>query len=177
MKKTTLAFFLFCAAPAAADVIVPVNLVNETGVGEKIGQIILSEASHGVQLTPDLNNLPSGERGFHLHENGDCGVAEKDGKITAAGAAGNHYDPEQHKKHDGPWGAGHAGDLPSLNVSINGTATQTLMIKRLSINDFYGKALVIHAGGDNYSDYPEPLGGGGARIACGVVPKPDAENK
>jgi Cu-Zn family superoxide dismutase len=28
---------------------------------------------------------------------------------------------------------------------------------------------MIHAGGDNYSDHPEKLGGGGARIACGVV--------
>ena len=30
-------------------------------------------------------------------------------------------------------------------------------------------ALAIHVGGDNYSDQPAPLGGGGARIACGVV--------
>jgi Cu-Zn family superoxide dismutase len=29
---------------------------------------------------------------------------------------------------------------------------------------------MIHAGGDNYSDEPAPLGGGGARVACGVVP-------
>jgi len=28
---------------------------------------------------------------------------------------------------------------------------------------------MIHAGGDNYSDSPAPLGGGGARIACGVL--------
>ncbi|SSP59941.1 Cu/Zn superoxide dismutase [Acinetobacter baumannii] len=28
---------------------------------------------------------------------------------------------------------------------------------------------MIHAGGDNYSDSPLPLGGGGARIACGVI--------
>jgi hypothetical protein len=28
---------------------------------------------------------------------------------------------------------------------------------------------MIHAGGDTYSDAPEPLGGGGPRIACGVV--------
>jgi Cu-Zn family superoxide dismutase len=28
---------------------------------------------------------------------------------------------------------------------------------------------MIHEGGDNYSDKPKPLGGGGARIACGVV--------
>ena len=32
-----------------------------------------------------------------------------------------------------------------------------------------GKTLMIHAGGDNYSDQPKPLGGGGARIACGVI--------
>jgi len=28
---------------------------------------------------------------------------------------------------------------------------------------------MIHAGGDNMSDKPEPLGGGGARYACGVI--------
>jgi Cu-Zn family superoxide dismutase len=28
---------------------------------------------------------------------------------------------------------------------------------------------MIHEGGDNYSDEPAPLGGGGARIACGVI--------
>jgi Cu-Zn family superoxide dismutase len=30
---------------------------------------------------------------------------------------------------------------------------------------------MIHEGGDNYADEPKPLGGGGARIACGVVEK------
>jgi len=29
---------------------------------------------------------------------------------------------------------------------------------------------MVHAGGDNYSDTPAALGGGGARMACGVVP-------
>ena len=32
-----------------------------------------------------------------------------------------------------------------------------------------GKSVMIHGGGDNYSDQPAPLGGGGARIACGVI--------
>jgi Cu-Zn family superoxide dismutase len=177
MKKTICAFLVSCAASASADVVVPMHLVNEDGVGEKIGQIILSETSSGVQVTPDLTNLPPGERGFHLHENGSCEPAEKDGKKTPAGAAGSHYDPGHSKKHDGPWGEGHSGDLPTLNVSINGTATQTLMAKRLELKDFYEKALVIHAGGDNFSDYPEPLGGGGARVACGVVPKPEPQTE
>jgi superoxide dismutase, Cu-Zn family len=32
-----------------------------------------------------------------------------------------------------------------------------------------GRSIMIHAGGDNYSDTPAPLGGGGARTACGVI--------
>ncbi|HDI6039899.1 TPA: superoxide dismutase family protein, partial [Escherichia coli] len=33
-----------------------------------------------------------------------------------------------------------------------------------------GRSLMIHIGGDNHHDHPEPLGGGGARIACGIIP-------
>ena len=38
------------------------------------------------------------------------------------------------------------------------------------MEDVSGRALMIHEGGDNYADEPKPLGGGGARIACGVIP-------
>jgi superoxide dismutase, Cu-Zn family len=41
----------------------------------------------------------------------------------------------------------------------------------LSVNDVRGRSFVVHEGGDNFSDQPKPLGGGGARIACGTVPK------
>ncbi len=34
---------------------------------------------------------------------------------------------------------------------------------------YEGLAIMVHAGGDNYSDDPKPLGGGGDRIACGVI--------
>jgi len=39
----------------------------------------------------------------------------------------------------------------------------------LKVIDIKGRSLMIHAGGDNYSDMPVSLGGGGARVACGVV--------
>ena len=39
----------------------------------------------------------------------------------------------------------------------------------LTVADVKGHSIMIHVGGDNYSDQPAPLGGGGARIACGVV--------
>jgi len=40
-------------------------------------------------------------------------------------------------------------------------------LKRLE--ELKGHALMVHAGGDNYADQPKPLGGGGARVACGVI--------
>lgn len=43
------------------------------------------------------------------------------------------------------------------------------MATRLRLADLAGRALMIHAGGDNFSDQPEKNGGGGARIACGVA--------
>jgi Cu-Zn family superoxide dismutase len=61
------------------------------------------------------------------------------------------------------------GDLPVLEVAADGTAQLTLTAPRLTVPDARGRALMIHAGGDNYSDQPEPLGGGGPRIACGVI--------
>jgi Cu-Zn family superoxide dismutase len=89
--------------------------------------------------------------------------------MAAAMAAKGHYDPEDTKKHAGPEGDGHKGDLPVLEVAADGTAQVTLTAPRLKVADAQGRALMIHAGGDNYSDQPKPLGGGGARSACGVV--------
>ena len=44
-----------------------------------------------------------------------------------------------------------------------------LPVPHLTLADAKGRSIVIHAGGDDYSDQPAPSGGGGARIACGVV--------
>lgn len=175
MKSLAAIFFSFTAAYAAADVTVPIHAVSDKGVGDKIGQVTLSESTHGVQFKPDLRNLTPGVHGFHVHENPDCGPKEKNGKMAAAEAAGNHYDPQKAGKHGAPWGDGHMGDLPALYISSSGTTTQPVMAPRLTLKDLTDRALVIHAGGDNYSDYPEPLGGGGERVACGVIPKETVE--
>ncbi|MEQ1806275.1 MAG: hypothetical protein ABL900_12950 [Burkholderiaceae bacterium] len=36
-------------------------------------------------------------------------------------------------------------------------------------DDVRNRALMNHVGGDNHADHPAPLGGGGARLACGVI--------
>ena len=50
-----------------------------------------------------------------------------------------------------------------------GKATKAVVVPHLTVSDVKSRSIMIHAGGDNYSDQPAPLGGGGARIACGVV--------
>lgn len=154
----------------ANDTVIWINRIDETGVGAAIGIIHASDTPAGLMLMPDLTGLPPGEHGFHLHENPSCAPGERDGKPAAGLAAGGHWDPGRTGRHAGPVGDGHLGDLPVLTVAEDGTATESIIASRLSAADLRGRALVIHAGGDNYSDEPEPLGGGGGRIACGVAP-------
>ena len=147
------------AAPSAAQMTVE---IRNTATDGPLGTVRLEEdAGGGVRFTPDLEGiLPAGEHGFHAHVNPDCG--------SGGQAAGGHYDPENTGVHAGPDGNGHLGDLPRLE-SDSGRVTAAVVAPRLTLSDLYGRALVIHEGGDNYSDSPAPLGGGGARLACGVV--------
>ncbi|TOF66768.1 superoxide dismutase family protein [Vibrio parahaemolyticus] len=72
--------------------------------------------------------------------------------------------------HGFPWTDGnHLGDLPALYADMEGNANQPVLAPRLKMSDLKGRALMIHAGGDNHSDQPAKLGGGGARIVCGVI--------
>jgi superoxide dismutase, Cu-Zn family len=144
--------------------------IDANGIGPEIGTLTLSDSRGGLRIVPKLNGLPPGPHGFHVHENANCGPGMKDGKMQAGLAAGGHYDPNATGKHVGPTGSGgHAGDLPVLTVAADGTATETVHALRLSVNSVRGRSIVIHEGGDNFSDQPKPLGGGGGRIACGVV--------
>jgi superoxide dismutase, Cu-Zn family len=158
------------AAGKAKPVKVPVNLIDATGKEKPIGTITISETADGLELATKLKGLPPGEHGFHLHENGSCAPGDKDGKPAAGIAAGAHYDPDGAKAHKGPGGGGHKGDLPKLDVDEKGNVAAKLKVAGLKIEDVAGKSLMIHEGGDNYADTPKPLGGGGARIACGVIP-------
>lgn len=174
MKKIAIvaAGLFVCAAAQAAEksVVVPMTMVSADGSGTSVGKVTVTESAGGLVFTPDLKGLPPGEHGFHLHENPSCAPGEKDGKKGAALAAGGHYDPQKTGKHEGPDAMGHEGDLPKLTVGADGSDTTAVTAPRLkSLATLRGHALMIHAGGDNYSDQPEALGGGGARIACGVV--------
>jgi Cu-Zn family superoxide dismutase len=158
------------AAEATGAKTVTMNLISPEGVGASVGTVTLEESADGLVLKPNLKDLPPGEHGFHLHANPSCAPGESEGKTAAGIGAGGHYDPEDTEKHLGPQATdGHKGDLPVLSVAADGTAGGSLAAPHLKLADVAGHALMIHEGGDNYSDQPKKLGGGGARIACGVV--------
>jgi len=154
----------------AASKAVTLELAGPEGALQSIGEVNVEETSYGLLFTPHLKGLPPGVHGFHVHQNGSCAPAMKDGKMSPAEAAGGHMDPAKTGKHLGPYGEGHLGDLPAIYVNADGTATYPVLAPRLkTLSQVEGHALMIHAGGDNHADMPQPLGGGGARVACGVL--------
>jgi Cu-Zn family superoxide dismutase len=169
MKKILLPLAFLAAGAAHADYKVDMRSIDAKGTGKSIGTVTVSaNPGGGVVLKPALNGLPPGDHGFHVHEKGDCGPAQKEGKPAAGEAAGPHWDPDKSGKHTGPHGKGHRGDLPALAVSPGGSAGTPVVAPRIQLADLAGKSLMVHAGGDTYGE-PPPSGGGGERIACGVI--------
>ena len=147
-----------------ADTTIPLFVTQATGQGESVGIVTVSETPYGLLFTPQLHHLTPGVHGFHIHVNPSCNQQGM--------AAGGHFDPKNTGKHLGPYRDGHLGDLPVLIVAEDGSATIPVLAPRLTkLTEIHNHALMIHEGGDNYSDSPNPLGGGGGRMECGVISK------
>jgi superoxide dismutase, Cu-Zn family len=119
----------------------------------------------------------------HIHANG-AGT----GCVAGSGftGVGGHWD-DGNSRH-----GSHRGDLPSVNRRADGTGEITFVTDRFTVPAVVGKAVVVHAGPDNFANIPlgaasEPntytdngtaywgnggsaqTGNAGARYACGVV--------
>lgn len=179
MKKTLLLLVLAAGTFARAE-----PHENHTGTSETLtievhlldggkaaGSVTVSESPYGLVFTPQLHGLIPGLHGFHIHEYPSCAAAEQDGKPVPGLAAGGHWDPQHTGRHGQPWEDDtHLGNLPVLYVDNDGNATVPVLAPRLkNVGGIRGHSLIIHVGGDNYAEHPEPLGGGGARLACGII--------
>ena len=146
----------------ASTLTVPLYQATESPPGPAIGHVTLTDTQYGLLIQPNLYHLPPGIHGFHLHQHPHCG--------NHALAAGGHLTHNQNEQHLGPYQEqGHIGDLPALTVLKDGRATLPVIAPRLTLTQVINHSLVIHLNGDNYSDHPKPLGGGGPRIACGAI--------
>lgn len=137
--------------------------------GEKVGTAILTDDPEGVRIALRLSKLPPRTHGFHVHAMGKCDPPD----FTSAGG---HFNPEVRKHgRQNPEGA-HAGDLPNLIVTPDGSLNLELVAREVTLESAVnshslfpptGTALVIHANPDD--ERTDPAGNAGARIACGVI--------
>ncbi|MFK4997343.1 superoxide dismutase family protein [Bacillus sp. N9] len=137
--------------------------------GDSLGKITFEQKAEGVNLSGELEGLPSGVHGMHIHDKGVC-------KAPDFLSAGEHFNPDE-KEHGllHPKGS-HAGDLPNLIVNSAGKAKVDYIAKNITLKDglnsIYtteGTALVVHENADD--GMSQPAGDAGDRIACGEITK------
>lgn len=151
--------------PAAAQDAASGTVINAEGA--EIGTVSFQQTPHGVLITADVEGLPEGVHGFHIHETGACDAAE------GFSTAGGHY--AGGKEHGFLVDAGpHAGDMPNVHVGADGHLVIEVLNTFVSVDgemnpllDDDGSALMIHAGADDYQSAPS--GDAGGRIACAVI--------
>lgn len=134
--------------------------------GQEIGRAGIEQTPHGLLITVNIDDLPPGQRAFHIHETGSCVPPD-------FGSAGGHFNPEgRHHGMRHPEGK-HAGDLPNLFIPESGRLSIQVFANGVSLTgtnavlDENGSALVIHEGVDDHES--QPTGDAGGRVACGVI--------
>lgn len=142
--------------------------------GQNAGTVTFTQVDHGVVVNADLQNLPEGPHGFHIHETGAC---QPDFQ-----AAGGHYAAGGNEHGFDSEAGYHAGDLPNIHVAADGTARADFFAPHLSLaegaqdpnaepftlRDADGSAIMVHGSADNYVSADSA----GPRIACGVIASP-----
>lgn len=145
------------------------------GSGDSLGVAKISEDAKGVTIKLNLEGLPPGEHGVHIHEEGLCDAPDFK-------TSGNHFNPDD-KEHGllHPEGA-HVGDLPNIIVEDDGTVIAELMTPEATLKEgkaslFGGNGTAIVISEEPDDGMTQPTGESGQRIACGVISKEVAKKK
>ena len=152
------------AGMGSSKVTYAIAMVEGLGDHKVKGKVTFTQTGDGVEIVGEFTGLQPGKHGFHVHEFGDCSMA--DGKC-----AGGHFNPEG-MPHAGPDDAKrHVGDLGNLEADGQGHATYKRtdsMIKLGGPHSVIGRSIMVHAKPDDFKTQ-QPPGNAGDRIGCGVI--------
>ena len=142
----------------------PIKSINGSGLR---GEATFKELENGaIDLTVRLNGVSPGEHAVHLHENGDCSAVD-------GSSAGGHWNPMDvshgHRLEDEQF---HLGDIGNITVGADSSGLFTMEVEGWTIggdstSNILQKAIIIHAGPDDFIS--QPSGAAGSRIGCGVI--------
>jgi Cu-Zn family superoxide dismutase len=148
---------------ASAQVTKAIAVVHPLGESKVSGKVVFTQTGSGVEISAEITGLAPGKHGFHVHEFGDCSMADG----TCAGA---HFNPTG-APHAGPDDAQrHVGDLGNIVVREDGKATYKRVDELVALNgpnSIIGRSVIIHADPDDLKS--QPSGNAGARVGCGVI--------
>jgi Cu-Zn family superoxide dismutase len=188
---TVLAAWALATPVAAAHVDVLRATLRDPG-GRAVGTVTFRVDRDHTRVTavlrPNSYVAVGAFHGFHVHANND-----------ATNGAGCVADPTQpsttwfvavdgHLAEPGQGHGHHDGDMPSPLVEADGTARLVFTTDRVEPADLVGRAVVLHAGPDNFGNVPvgtaadqytpnsasatdktAKTGNAGDRVACGLV--------
>ncbi|AUH67830.1 MULTISPECIES: superoxide dismutase family protein [Gordonia] len=151
-------------AVVTGDQVAPGDVVNADGIpasaqsasttlvnkdGNRVGFVSFSQEGEAVKVSMRVAGVKPGEHGIHIHTVGKCEPA------TGFSTAGGHF------QADGHTGKPESGDLATLNVLKDGTASASTTTDAFTVQDIRGKAVILHDLADGGSEAP--------RLACGVI--------
>lgn len=150
--------------------------------GQTVGTATIGKSGNHLEITVEAHGLKPGFHGLHVHMFGKCeanSTAPTGGPAGDFLSAGGHLQVGDQNTHPA------SGDLTSLEVRQDGTAKLVTTTDSVTLDELKGKALIIHAGADNFGNIPsrysqpggapgpdaetQATGDAGARVACGVV--------
>lgn len=131
------------------------------------GTVTFTEENGFVTMVAEMEGLTEGIHAIHIHEKADC--SSLDGKST-----GGHWNPtaQPHGKWDAVEGY-HRGDIGNFTADASGKGSITFTTDQWCIGcgdetkDILGKAVIVHAGTDDY--ITQPTGDAGGRVSCAGI--------
>ncbi|MFD2823986.1 superoxide dismutase family protein [Lacinutrix iliipiscaria] len=145
---------------------VKMKLEPKSGSSVK-GNVVFTEEDGEIKMVAMIEGLEPGVHAIHIHEKADCSA--EDGTST-----GGHWNPTA--QPHGKWGdaAGyHKGDIGNLTADEKGYAVVNFSTDEWCIGcgdtnkDILGKAIIVHAGTDDFTT--QPTGAAGGRVSCGGI--------